>query len=160
MMTVEDNELLVRVGPCTAMGNLFRRFWLPVMLISEVAESDGPPVRLRVLGEDLVAFRDSDGRVGVLDAYCTHRRAHLFWGRNEECGIRCVYHGWKFDVDGNCVDLPNAPNGDRIKANMKTRAFPTVERGGMVWAYFGPGNCGPNSPRPRCSKRRTDIGIS
>jgi phthalate 4,5-dioxygenase oxygenase subunit len=146
MMTVEDNELLVRVGPETAMGNLFRRFWLPVMLISEVAEPDGPPVRLRILGEDLVAFRDSDGRVGVLDAYCTHRRAHLFWGRNEECGLRCVYHGWKFDVNGNCVDLPNAPNGDRIKGNMKTRAFPTVERGGMVWAYFGPEELRPELP--------------
>ena len=146
MMKPEDNELLVRVGPGTPMGNLFRRFWLPIMLISEVATPDGDPVRVRVLGEEFVAFRESDGRLGLLDAYCTHRRAHLFWGRNEKCGLRCVYHGWKFDVDGNCVDLPNAPDGERIKGNMKTRAYPTMEKGGMIWAFFGPEALRPQPP--------------
>ena len=146
MMKREDNELLVRVGPGTPMGNLFRRFWLPVMLISEVPEPDSDPVRLRVLGEEFVAFRDTKGRVGILDAYCTHRRAHLVWGRNEDCGLRCVYHGWKFDVDGNCVDLPNAPDGERIKSNMNTRAYPTLERGGIIWGYFGPSELKPELP--------------
>jgi phthalate 4,5-dioxygenase oxygenase subunit len=146
MMKPEDNELLVRVGPGTGMGELFRRFWLPVMLADEIAKADGPPVRVNVLGEKLVAFRDTKGRIGLLDAYCTHRRANLFWGRNEECGLRCVYHGWKFDVDGNCVDLPNAPDGDRLKQNMGTRAFPTIERGGMVWAYLGPRELMPEPP--------------
>jgi phenylpropionate dioxygenase-like ring-hydroxylating dioxygenase large terminal subunit len=146
MMKREDNELLVRVGPGTAMGNLFRRFWLPVMLSSELSEPDGEPVRLRVLGEEFVAFRDTEGKVGILDAYCTHRRAHLIWGRNENCGLRCAYHGWKFDVDGNCVDLPNAPDGDRIKGNMKTRVYPVMQRGGMIWGYFGPAELKPEPP--------------
>jgi phthalate 4,5-dioxygenase oxygenase subunit len=124
MMKPEDNELLVRVGPGTAMGELFRRFWLPVMLADEVSEPDCTPVRVNVLGEKLIAFRDTSGRIGLLDAYCTHRRANLFWGRNEDCGLRCVYHGWKFDVDGNCVDVPNAPDGDRLKQNMSTILAP------------------------------------
>src|SRR3984957_12122181 len=147
MMKPEDNELLVRVGPGTAMGNVFRRFWLPVMLISEVSESDGPPVRLRVLGEDLVAFRDSNGRVGLLDAYCTHRRAHLFWGRNEECGLRCVYHGWKFDVTGACVDIPNEPPEYRFQDQVRLASWPGQECGGLVWVYMGPPELMPELPK-------------
>ncbi|MDB5410265.1 MAG: (2Fe-2S)-binding protein [Rhodospirillales bacterium] len=146
MMKPEDNELLVRVGPGTAMGALFRRFWLPVMLSDELSEPDCTPVRVNVLGEKLIAFRDTNGRIGLLDAYCTHRRANLFWGRNEDCGLRCVYHGWKFDVDGNCVDVPNAPDGDRLKQNMSTIAYPTMERGSMIWAYLGPRELMPAPP--------------
>ena len=146
MLKPEDNELLVRIGPGTAMGNLFRRFWTPIMVAEEIAEPDGPPVKVDVLGEKLVAFRDSNGRIGLLDAYCTHRRANLFWGRNEECGLRCAYHGWKFDVDGNCVDVPNAPEGGRIKRNMHTKAYPTLEQGGLVWAYLGPPEKMPKPP--------------
>ncbi|HXP92348.1 MAG TPA: Rieske 2Fe-2S domain-containing protein, partial [Candidatus Binatia bacterium] len=101
MLKPEDNEKITRVGPGTPMGNLFRRYWLPLLLASELPEPDGPPVRVRVLGEDLIAFRATDGKVGLVDAYCPHRRAPLFFGRNEECGLRCVYHGWKFDVDGS-----------------------------------------------------------
>jgi phenylpropionate dioxygenase-like ring-hydroxylating dioxygenase large terminal subunit len=138
MLSCEDNEKLVRVGKGTPMGELFRRFWTPALLASEVAQRDGAPVRVNILGEELVAFRDSEGRVGLLDAFCPHRRANLFWGRNEECGLRCVYHGWKFNVDGDCVDLPNVPAGDILKINMRTQAYPTLERGGIVWAYLGP----------------------
>ena len=98
MLSEEQNRALTAVGPGTPMGAVFRRYWLPVLLAEEVAERDGAPVRVRLLGEDLVAFRDSSGRVGLVDAFCPHRRAPMFFGRNEECGLRCVYHGWKFDA--------------------------------------------------------------
>ena len=107
MLSRENNELLIRTAPGTPAGDYFRRYWLPALLASEVPSADCPPVRLRILGEDLVAFRDTEGRVGLVDEFCPHRRASLFWGRNEECGLRCVYHGWKFDVTGACVDMPN-----------------------------------------------------
>jgi len=146
MLSVEDNETLVRVGPGTPMGELFRRFWTPVMLADEVKEPDGPPVRVHVLGEKFVAFRDSNGKIGLLDAYCPHRRANLFWGRNEECGLRCAYHGWKFDVDGRCVDAPNDVKGEALKKRVKTRSVPTVEHGELVWGYFGPPDKKPEFP--------------
>ena len=107
MLSREENELITRVGQATPMGNAMRRYWIPALLAREIAEPDGPPVRVRLLGEDLVAFRDTEGRIGLLDEYCPHRRASLFFGRNEECGLRCVYHGWKFDVAGTCVDQLN-----------------------------------------------------
>jgi phthalate 4,5-dioxygenase len=138
MLTREDNERLVRVGRGTPAGELFRRYWQPACLSTEVAEPDGAPVRVRLLGEDLVAFRDTNGRVGLVDAYCPHRRAPLFFGRNEECGLRCVYHGWKFDVDGACVDLPSEPEGSPMKAGIKIKHYPTIERAGIIWAYLGP----------------------
>ena len=106
MLKHEDNERLVRVGPGTPMGALLRRYWQPVLLSWELKENDGAPVRVTILGEDLIAFRATDGQIGLVDAYCPHRRAPLFYGRNEEHGLRCVYHGWKFNVDGQCVDLP------------------------------------------------------
>jgi phthalate 4,5-dioxygenase len=138
MLTREDNERLVRVGRGTPAGELFRRYWQPACLSTEVAEPDGAPVRVRLLGEDLVAFRDTNGRVGLVDAYCPHRRAPLFFGRNEECGLRCVYHGWKFDVDGACVDLPSEPEGSPMKAGIKIKHYPTIEKAGIIWAYLGP----------------------
>jgi nitrite reductase/ring-hydroxylating ferredoxin subunit len=140
MLTPADNEILVRTGPGTPMGELFRRFWTPVALASELGPPDSPPVEIRVLGEDLVAFRDTNGAIGLLDAYCPHRRASLFWGRNEECGIRCVYHGWKFDVTGQCTDLPNAPEGPALQKKVRTRSYPVLDRGGLLWAYMGPGD--------------------
>lgn len=146
VLSHKDNELLVRVGPDTPMGNFLRRFWTPALVSEEVPEPDSPPVRVRLLGEDLVAFRNTEGQVGLIDAYCVHRRAELFFGRNEECGLRCVYHGWKFDVTGQCVDLPNVPDGDRIKRNMRIKAYPTQERGGIVWAYLGPAELMPPFP--------------
>jgi phenylpropionate dioxygenase-like ring-hydroxylating dioxygenase large terminal subunit len=146
MLSREDNEKLVRVGPGTPAGTLFRRYWQPACLASELPERDGAPIRLRLLSEDLIAFRDSDGRVGLVDAYCPHRRAPLFFGRNEECGIRCVYHGWKFDVDGNCVDLPSEPEGSPMKANIKLNSYPTVEKAAIIWAYLGPKDTMPAPP--------------
>src|SRR6266566_8048733 len=103
MLPPKENELITRVGQGTPMGNAMRRYWIPACLASEIGEPDSPPVRVRLLGEDLVAFRDSDGRIGLIDEFCPHRRVSLFFGRNEECGLRCVYHGWKYDVEGNCV---------------------------------------------------------
>jgi len=133
----EDSERLVRTAAGTPMGELMRRYWQPALLSSEVPEIDGAPVRTRLLGEDLIAFRDTNGRIGLLDAYCPHRRAPLFFGRNEECGLRCVYHGWKFDVDGNCVDLPSEPATSPMRAQIRVKAYPTVEKGGVVWAFLG-----------------------
>lgn len=138
MLSHQQNEYLTRVGPGTPMGELFRRFWLPALLSEELGEPDGPPVRTRLLGEDLVAFRDSSGRVGIVDAYCAHRGAPLFWGRNEECGLRCVYHGWKYDVSGACLDIPTDPVDSRYKDRVRIKAYPAVERAGVVWTYLGP----------------------
>ncbi len=146
MLSQAENERLVRVGPGTPAGELFRRYWQPACLSSELPEPDGAPVRVRLLGEDLIAFRDTAGRVGVVDAYCAHRRAPLFFGRNEECGLRCVYHGWKFDVDGNCVDLPSEPESSPLKATVRLKAYPAREKAGIVWAYLGPAERMPALP--------------
>jgi phenylpropionate dioxygenase-like ring-hydroxylating dioxygenase large terminal subunit len=129
------------------MGELYRRFWLPVLRADELPEPDCTPVRLTILGEDLVAFKDTAGRVGVLDERCPHRLASLFWGRNEEGGLRCVYHGWKWDIDGNCLDVPNAPEGETYKDKIHAyAAYPAVERGGLIWAYMGPKETQPPLP--------------
>src|SRR6202158_5418968 len=109
MLSKEDNELICRVGPRTAMGNLQREYWIPVLQTEDLAQSDSDPMRVRLLGEDLIAFRDTNGRVGLLANNCPHRGASLFFGRNEESGLRCVYHGWKFDSSGQCIDMPNEP---------------------------------------------------
>jgi phthalate 4,5-dioxygenase oxygenase subunit len=109
MLSAERNAFMAQVGPRSPMGEFFRRFWLPVMVPDQLAEPDGEPARIRILGEDLVAFRDSNGQIGVLDSFCPHRRAPLYFGRNEECGLRCVYHGWKFSAEGTCVDMPSEP---------------------------------------------------
>lgn len=137
MLKPEENERLVRVGPGTPGGAFMRSYWQPALLSSEVAEKDCPPVRVRLLGENLIAFRDTEGRVGLVDAYCPHRLAPLFFGRNEECGIRCVYHGWKFTVDGKCVDMPSEPDGTRLIDKVRLKAYPTYEAGGIVWCYMG-----------------------
>ncbi len=147
MLSPEDNEFLTRVGRGTPMGELFRRFWLPAMLVSELPEPDGAPIRLRLLGEDLVAFRATDGTVGILDALCPHRRAHLFYGRNEENGIRCAYHGWKFDTKGACVDMPNEPATSTFKNKIKQVAYPAAEYGDLIWVYLGPPESRPELPQ-------------
>ena len=146
MLSAADNELLTRTGAGTAMGELFRRFWLPVLLSQELPDPDGPPVRVKVLDEDLVAFRDTDGRVGLLDPRCPHRGANLFFGRNEACGLRCAYHGWKFDVDGRCVDMPTMAPESRFRERVRTGAYPTREWGDFVWAYLGPSALTPALP--------------
>ena len=146
MLTQDQNERLTRVGPGTPAGILFRRYWQPAVLSSEVPDRDGPPVRVRLLGEDLLAFRDSDGKVALVDAFCPHRRAPFFFGRNEDCGIRCAYHGWKFDRNGDCVDMPTEPGNDIMRERTKIAAYPTVERGEIVWAYMGPPELRPPEP--------------
>ena len=137
MFTEQDNEDLTRVGPGTLMGELMRRFWMPVLLPEELPGPDCPPVRVRVLGEDLIAFRDTNGRLGLLDRFCPHRRVDLWFGRNEECGLRCVYHGWKFDVDGNVMDMPAEPLNSPLRTEVKTKAYAITEWGGLIWAYLG-----------------------
>jgi phthalate 4,5-dioxygenase oxygenase subunit len=137
-ITKELNDRLVRVGPGTPMGEVFRRYWIPACLSEEIPEPDCPPVRVRLLGEDLVAFRDSSGAIGLLSAYCAHRLAPLFYGRNEECGLRCVYHGWKYDTTGACVDMPSEPPYSRFHLRVSVPAYPTYEAGQVVWTYMGP----------------------
>ena len=146
MLSREDNALLTRVGPGTPMGNLLRCFWQPFALARELPGADCDPVRVRLLGEDLVAFRDSHGTPGLLAANCPHRGASLFFGRNEEAGLRCVYHGWKFDTNGTCLDMPNEPAESDFKHKVKAVAYPVRERGGVLWAYLGPPADAPGPP--------------
>jgi phenylpropionate dioxygenase-like ring-hydroxylating dioxygenase large terminal subunit len=138
MLSVQDNELLCRVGPGTPMGALMRQYWLPALMSSELPAPDCPPLRLRLLGEDLIAFRATSGNVGVLRNSCPHRGASLFFGRNEEEGLRCVYHGWKFATSGACVDMPSEPVESNFKAKVHATAYATQERAGIIWAYMGP----------------------
>jgi phenylpropionate dioxygenase-like ring-hydroxylating dioxygenase large terminal subunit len=138
MTTLSENELLTRTGPGTPMGETLRRYWMPALLSWEIGEPDSPPVNVKLLGENLVAFRDTQGRVGLLNEVCPHRCASLWLGRNEENGLRCVFHGWKFDVDGNCLEMPNEVPENQFAERIHARAYPTVEMGGIVWAYMGP----------------------
>jgi phthalate 4,5-dioxygenase oxygenase subunit len=137
MFTREQNEILTRVGAGTPMGDLFRRYWLPFLIDSEL-QMDGPPKRVRLYGENLVAFRDSKGRVGLLSRYCAHRRADLFFARNEECGLRCTYHGWKYDITGKALELPAEPDDSPLLKEVRIKSYPTREAGGVIWAYLGP----------------------
>ncbi len=141
MLTATENETLTQTGSQTPMGRVFRRYWMPALLSRELPESDGPPRRLRLLGEDFIAFRDTTGEVGIVEPRCPHRGASLFFGRNESCGIRCSYHGWKFDVSGACVDVPTAAPeiAERIKPKAAIRALTVREQAGVVWAWFGDG---------------------
>src|SRR5919201_5426701 len=138
MLSHEDNDILCRVGPGTPMGNLLRRYWTPAALSSELRESDCVPLRVRLLGENLVAFRDTEGKVGLVAENCPHRGASMFFGRNEECGLRCPYHGWKFDTEGNCVDMPSEPPTSTFKYRVKIPSYPVHESGGIIWTYMGP----------------------
>jgi phenylpropionate dioxygenase-like ring-hydroxylating dioxygenase large terminal subunit len=137
MLTQEQNEFLTRTGPGTPMGELFRRYWIPALLDWELPARDCPPVRVKLLGERLIAFRDTEGRIGVIDEFCAHRGVSLWFGRNEECGLRCPYHGWKYDVNGQCVDLPSEP-GERVRRRIELKSYPCVELGGVIWVYMGP----------------------
>ena len=145
MTTVAENEILTRVGPGTPMGDLMRQYWMPALKSGELT-ADGDPVRFKLLGEQLIAFRDSSGRVGVMDHRCPHRCASLFFGRNEEGGIRCVYHGWKFDVEGNCLDMANVPSHQDFKHKVHAKAYKTAERNGLVWVYMGDQSAVPALP--------------
>lgn len=142
-MNQEMADTLTRTGPGTPMGNLLRRYWVPVLSSDEIAESDGPQVRVQIMGEKLLAFRNSDGKPGLIDEFCSHRGVSLFFGRNEENGIRCSYHGLKFTVTGECVDVPSAPQACK---QMGIKAYPCIEKGGLVWAYMGPADKQPAPP--------------
>ena len=141
MLTAEENATLTQTGLGTPMGDTFRRYWLPALLSRELPAPDCPPVRVKLLGEDFVAFRDSNGKVGIVEPRCPHRGANLFFGRVEACGLRCAYHGWKFDVAGRCVDVPTATPeiAERLKPRAGIRALRTAEAGEIVWAWFGEG---------------------
>jgi phthalate 4,5-dioxygenase oxygenase subunit len=156
-MTPQQNDLLCRVEGDAPMGKVMRRHWMPVCMSEEVAEPDGTPRRARLLGEDMVVFRDTEGRVGVLDERCPHRRASLVYGRNEECGLRCLYHGWKFDVDGKVTDMASGAGRCAPAHGGGTRAYLAREAGGFVWAWMGD----PENPRRstrRCGPRHPTTG--
>lgn len=145
MLSKELNDFITQTDPGTPMGEYMRRFWVPCLPADRVAERDGTPVRVKIMGEELLAFRDTSGGVALIDAYCPHRCAPLFFGRNEENGIRCIYHGWKFDRTGTCVDIPADPSG-RFKDHVTVKAYPAQEAGGLIWAYLGPPELKPVLP--------------
>ncbi len=146
MLRQDQNELLTRTGPGTPMGAMFRRYWMPALLASELAEDGGPPVRVRLLSEPLVAFRDSAGRYGLIEEFCAHRRVSLWFGRNEEGGLRCPYHGWKYDVSGQCTEIPSEPEASGFRARIKLTSYPLVRHGDILWAYLGPPELQPPLP--------------
>ncbi|HLZ30647.1 MAG TPA: Rieske 2Fe-2S domain-containing protein [Chloroflexota bacterium] len=156
MLSQAENEYLCRVGPGTAMGNLMRQYWLPAIRSDELREADGAPLRVRLLGEDLIGFRTTSGQIGLVKHNCPHRGASLFFGRNEDEGLRCVYHGWKFDVAGTCVDMPNEPAESDFRTKVTAIAYPTRERNGIVWAYLGPQSPPPPLPDLEANMLGTD----
>lgn len=161
MLTKEENDLLCHVEADAPMGQMMRRLWTPVCLTEEVAEPDGTPAKARIFGMDLVVFRDTKGRVGVLDEFCPHRRASLVLGRNEEGGLRCLYHGWKMDVDGNVLEMACEPGASAMIDKVKQPAYPTREWGGFVWAYFGPRDSVPEfRPPPWAPTENTRVSVA
>lgn len=146
MLTQEENERLVRTAPGTPTGDLVRRYWLPFLQVEDLPEPDCDPVRVRLLGEDLVAFRDTAGRFGLVVKGCPHRLADLWFGRNEEGGLRCTYHGWKFDVTGKCLEAPTGPKESDFASKIRITAYPVVERAGVLWTYMGPAHLQPELP--------------
>ncbi|MEJ1158994.1 Rieske 2Fe-2S domain-containing protein [Prosthecomicrobium sp. N25] len=138
MITAEQNEYLCATGPGTPMGELMRRYWIPAMMSVELPEPDCPPVRVALLSERLIAIRDTSGRVGLMDEFCAHRGVSLWFGRNEENGLRCPYHGWKYDVTGQCIEVPSEPAASGFCQKIRLKSYPVVEKNGVVWAYMGP----------------------
>ena len=146
MLKREINDYLTRTGPGTPMGALFRRYWHPALLAAELPGPDCPPVRVQLLSERLVAFRDSAGRLGLVGEFCAHRGVSLWFGRNEEGGLRCPYHGWKYDISGACTELPSEPEDSGLRARVRLTSYPLVERGGVLWTYMGPPEHRPPPP--------------
>ena len=146
MISTEQNVLLTETGPGTPMGALFRRYWLPALLAKELPEADCAPVRVTLLGERLIAFRDTSGEIGLIEEFCAHRGVSLWFGRNEEGGIRCPYHGWKYDRTGQCVEVPSEPEESGFCQKIKLAGYPCLERGGVIWAYLGPNDMQPAGP--------------
>jgi phthalate 4,5-dioxygenase oxygenase subunit len=146
MLRKEQGDLLTQTGPDTPMGRMFRRYWIPALLADELAEHDCPPVRVKLLSERLLAFRDTTGRYGLVDEFCAHRGVSLWFARNEDCGLRCSYHGWKYDVTGQCIDVPSEPEASGFAQKIKLRSYPLIERGGVLWTYMGPPEAQPPLP--------------
>ncbi len=146
MLSDSDNKILCRIGPGTPMGNVFREYWLPAIRSDELLGPDSAPLRVKLLGEELIGYRTTSGAVGLIQSACPHRGASLFFGRNEEEGLRCVYHGWKYDVTGACVDMPSEPAESNFKSKVRARSYPTHERNGVIWAYMGPREVPPALP--------------
>ena len=146
MLRKEQNDLLTLTGPGTPMGRMFRSYWLPALLSDQLPENDCAPVRVKLLSERLIAFRDSEGRYGLMDEFCAHRGVSLWFGRNEACGLRCSYHGWKYDVTGQCVEVPSEPDASGFAKKIRLRSYPLVERGGVLWAYMGDAAAPPPLP--------------
>ena len=146
MLKKEHSDLLTQTGPGTPMGQMFRRYWIPALLAEELPENDCPPVRVKLLSERLLAFRDSQGRYGLIDEFCAHRGVSLWFGRNEDCGLRCSYHGWKYDVTGQCIDVPSEPQGSEFAKRIKLKNYPLIELGGILWTYMGPPETQPPQP--------------
>jgi len=146
MLRKEQNDLLTQTGPGTPMGQLFRSYWIPALLAEELAENDCAPVRVKLLSERLLAFRDTEGRYGLIDEFCAHRGVSLWFGRNEECGLRCAYHGWKYDVTGQCIEMPSEPEKYGFAKKIKLKSYPLIEGGGVLWTYMGPAGKQPPLP--------------
>ena len=146
MLKKEQNDCVTQTGPGTPMGDMFRRYWLPALLAEELVEPDGAPVRLELLSEKMLAFRDTEGRLGVIDEFCAHRGVSLWFGRNEEGGIRCPYHGWKYDINGQCLDVPSETVESGFCKKIKLKSYSLVERGGVIWIYMGPPELQPPLP--------------
>ena len=159
MTTRELNDFLTLTGPGTPMGNLFRRYWIPALTSSELPEPDCPPVRVKLLSERLIAFRDSQGRVGLMDEFCAHRGVSLWFGRNEDNGLRCPYHGWKYDVTGQCIDVPSEPIESGFCQKIKLKSYECVELGDVIWAYMGPPELKPPLPEFRVVHRAARIAL-
>ena len=138
MLRKEYNDLLTQTDPETPMGDMFRQYWIPALLAKELPEDDCPPVRVKLLGERLIAFRDSHGRYGLMDEFCAHRGVSLWFGRNEEGGLRCPYHGWKYDTSGQCIEVPSEPESSGFCQKVRLKSYPCVELGGVIWTYMGP----------------------
>jgi len=145
-LTQTQQQTLIETDRGTPMGELFRRYWIPAMLSRELPGPDCDPVQIKLLGEELLGFRDSNGDFGLIQEFCPHRGVSLFYGRNEECGIRCAYHGWKFDINGKCVDMPSEPDESNFKDKVRVAAYKMIERGGVLWAYMGPPEFEPPAP--------------
>jgi len=161
MLSERDNQLLTSIGPGTMMGNLFRQYWLPAMRSDELPSPDCPPLRIKLLGEELIAFRTTSGEVGLIQNACPHRGASLFFGRNEEEGLRCVYHGWKFDVTGACVDMPSEPAESNFRSKVHAKAYRMHERNGIIWAYMGDREVAPPLPELEANMMPVDqVSIS
>jgi phthalate 4,5-dioxygenase oxygenase subunit len=146
LRAMDKFEILTSTGPDTPMGDLFRRYWLPALQSDELPEPECSPVRVKLLGERLVAFRDTSGSIGLIDEFCAHRGVSLWFGRNEENGLRCPYHGWKFDVRGQCIEVPSEPVESGFCAKIKLTSYATYEAGGVIWVYMGPPEHQPDPP--------------